>query len=354
MVYISTKDNGQYSQLHIENYAQAGAGVQGLQTLYLSNDASISVTANPVNSWVVSKIEGERNSANGLYGIWMNIDNGGAGIAHAGDFSASASGGIAKGIYSTAFSLNGQSIAGDFEATSTNNHVYGIQANASGSNAAANGYGVRGESDGTHANNYGIYGTASGATQNYAGYFNGGNVRINNRLLFGKTSSGLGKIEIAEGTTSAFGIWWGTDVNLYRSAFNFLKTDDNLIIVGTLDAPTLNTGEGDNELFDMNQNVETGNSPTFVNLELTGTGLTIEESASPPAHSAGHGKYWVHNGTSAPPRYTTDDDQDLYVVTSIERTSAPSTPWPGRIYINTSTNRAYIYADSGWREIAAW
>ena len=52
--------------------------------------------------------------------------------------------------------------------------------------------------------------------------------------------------------------------------------------------------------------------------------------------------------------YTTDNDQDLYVVTAVERTSVPGSVWPGRIHIDTDDNHVYIYADGGWVLLASW
>jgi len=136
----------------------------------------------------------------------------------------------------------------------------------------------------------------------------------------------------------------------------FLDSDDSDVDFSAsriINVLTIDTGQGPNELYDMDQNVETDDSPTFVDLELTGTALTIEESSAPPEHSSGHGKFWVDDATSAPPMYTTDDNQDLTIVTSISRTSLPGTTWEGRIVIDTDDNIAYIYADSGWRTIAS-
>jgi len=81
-------------------------------------------------------------------------------------------------------------------------------------------------------NNYGIYASAEGSTiKNWAGYFNEGNVGIVNHLNLGVA---------ADNTTEEFGIKFGAsaDTNLYRSAANTLKTDDNLII--SLDLNVLN------------------------------------------------------------------------------------------------------------------
>lgn len=44
--------------------------------------------------------------------------------------------------------------------------------------------------------------------------------------------------------------------------------DDVATFTGALGAPTLNTGEGDNELFDMDQNVQTSDTPQFLRLGL--------------------------------------------------------------------------------------
>ena len=156
------------------------------------------------------------------------------------------------------------------------------------------------------------------------------------------------------GTLNSKNLNFGSNGLLTLYGASGISVNSATTFASTLDAPTLNTGQGDNELYDMNQNVETGNSPTFVDLELTGAGLTIEESAAAPAHSSGHGKIWVDDATSAPLMYTTDNDQDLYVVTAVERTSVPGSVWPGRIHIDTDDNHVYIYADGGWVLLASW
>ena len=156
------------------------------------------------------------------------------------------------------------------------------------------------------------------------------------------------------GTLNSKNLNFGSNGLLTLYGASGISVNSATTFASTLDAPTLNTGQGDNELYDMNQNVETGNSPTFVDLELTGAGLTIEESAAAPAHSSGHGKIWVDDATSAPLMYTTYNDQDLYVVTAVERTSVPGSVWPGRIHIDTDDNHVYIYADGGWVLLASW
>lgn len=53
------------------------------------------------------------------------------------------------------------------------------------------------------------------------------------------TGTGLptsGLLNLKSGTTAASGIYFGSDVTLYRSAANVLKTDDSLTVTGTLTA----------------------------------------------------------------------------------------------------------------------
>ena len=68
------------------------------------------------------------------------------------------------------------------------------------------------------------------------------------------------------------------------TTLNTLSVSGNTTISGTLDAPTLNTGQGDNELYAMNQNVQTSDSVTFNALDVTnnatiGGSLTLTGSA---------------------------------------------------------------------------
>ena len=55
-----------------------------------------------------------------------------------------------------------------------------------------------------------------------------------NKLTVGPTAFNTGAINLAPGTTAAKGIYFGSDVTLYRSAADTLKTDDALIVTGTL------------------------------------------------------------------------------------------------------------------------
>jgi hypothetical protein len=55
-----------------------------------------------------------------------------------------------------------------------------------------------------------------------------------NVLIGTTTNSSNGILQLTSHTTSAGGIGFGTDVTLYRSAANTLKTDDNLVVAGAL------------------------------------------------------------------------------------------------------------------------
>jgi hypothetical protein len=48
------------------------------------------------------------------------------------------------------------------------------------------------------------------------------------------TAYSSGRIQLVSGTTSADGVFWGTDTNLYRSAANMLTTDDSLTADGVI------------------------------------------------------------------------------------------------------------------------
>jgi hypothetical protein len=68
------------------------------------------------------------------------------------------------------------------------------------------------------------------------------------------------------------------------TTLNTLSVSGNTTISGTLDAPTLNTGQGDNELYAMNQDVQTTDGVIFDTLSVTnsasvGGSLTLTGSA---------------------------------------------------------------------------
>ncbi len=172
LFYMSITNNDAISNIHLEKYNQSSAGVQGLQTLYLSNNASANVTANPTNAWVVSKIAGERNSANDIYGTYSRVNS----------FST----GKAYGFYSV---MPG------------NSTKYGFYSHVTGSGTSYGYYASVTPAGGTAA--YGIYSRASGATTNWAGYFQDGNVRIENNLDVDGTVDGVNIATIIGGVTEA-------------------------------------------------------------------------------------------------------------------------------------------------------
>jgi hypothetical protein len=67
----------------------------------------------------------------------------------------------------------------------------------------------------------------------------GGNV-----LIGTSTNSANGILQLTSHTTSAGGIGFGTDVTLYRSAANTLKTDDDLVVTGALSSTGILSGPG--------------------------------------------------------------------------------------------------------------
>ena len=130
MIFWYTTSTTAVSQIHCVKYNQSSVGgVQGLQTLFLAHNAT-NPTANPINAWIVSKVEGIRNSVTPLYGTHTRITQLAAGITYG--HRLIVSGGVNSTVYGTAATVTG-----------------------------------------TGVTNYGIYGFASGATTNWAGYFSG-------------------------------------------------------------------------------------------------------------------------------------------------------------------------------------
>lgn len=65
-----------------------------------------------------------------------------------------------------------------------------------------------------------------------------------NVLIGTTTNSSNGILQLTSHTTSAGGIGFGTDVTLYRSAANALKTDDDLVVAGALSSTGILSGPG--------------------------------------------------------------------------------------------------------------
>ena len=94
-----------------------------------------------------------------------------------------------------------------------------------------------------------------------------GNITITGNLTAGAgtlTSLGVGTIDVSSHITSS-GNYSGSSTS-------------NIIIGGTLSSATVNTGQGDNELYAMDQNVRTTDNVTFNNLTTTGDTLLGNQS----------------------------------------------------------------------------
>lgn len=71
---------------------------------------------------------------------------------------------------------------------------------------------------------------------------NGAGTTGQNLLLGTTTDSSNGKLQLATHTTAAGGIGFGTDVTLYRSAADTLKTDDSLVVASTVASTSTTSG----------------------------------------------------------------------------------------------------------------
>ena len=147
-------------------------------------------------------------------------------------------------FYGTNSSTSGSSGGAKFQTTGiigAGSYAYGVEGAAVPANSPVAGtlYGVRGIVSITNNNGataIGVYGEAQQGTTNWAGYFGAGNVYITNSLGIG-TATLSGKLNLPDHTTAAGGLYIGSDVTLYRSAANTLKTDDDFI------SATLTTGD---------------------------------------------------------------------------------------------------------------
>ena len=120
---------------------------------------------------------------------------------------------------------------------------YGGFFSGSGAGYWNNNYGIYSSATGSGSNNYAIYGSASGGSNNWAGYFDSGNVKINNNLeidgsikIAGGTP-GTGKVLVSDvngnsswenRSTNYTSLWIGSNAYLY------LTTQDQKVNQGTL------------------------------------------------------------------------------------------------------------------------
>ena len=181
----------------------------------------------------------------------------------AGYFSNLSSGHTASyGVYAESFASSGVNanvgVRGEANGGSIQDvGVYGI------ANGIADAYGVNGEAAGTGANNYGIYGSATGATNNYAGYFDNGDVYIQNGLIL-PSGAGFGLVLTSDATGNASwqAISGGARINDLNND-TYIETD----FLGDGSENIIRFGSGGTEYFTMNNgriDVLNTNSSTFM------------------------------------------------------------------------------------------
>ena len=179
----------------------------GLISFATVGDSSLpSVYAAGMEGRVISNATGS-NTVPTSYGLTFSVENRSSGIM------TDARGiNVAVSNYSTG--------------TGTITNAYGVHVGVTqtgaGSGVITTGYGVY-IRDITAGTAWGMY--QVGATDfNYFGGYVGLGVNV--------TANIVSRLTLGAATNAAGGITWGTDTNLYRSAANTLKTDDNLIVAG--------------------------------------------------------------------------------------------------------------------------
>jgi hypothetical protein len=171
---------------------------------------------------LLSNTSGSNNTANGYRSLWVNTTGNANTAIGYGSLSGNTSGSnntavgvgslnsITTGIRNTAIGSDaGLGITTGNYNTIIGSDVTGLATTLASTVIIADGAGGAGS--------YRFYSPSSG-----------------NVLLGTTTDSSNGKLQLTSHTTSAGGIGFGTDVNLYRSEANVLKTDDSLVITGTL------------------------------------------------------------------------------------------------------------------------
>ena len=118
---------------------------------------------------------------------------------------------------------------------------------------------------------------------------NNGYVNVGQRIYLG-TATGSGRINLPDsGTTSADGITFGSDVNLYRSGANILKTDDSFrpanIIIGSTILETRNLYSTDGVQLTIGQYGSGGGLGLYPNNSVKGAELKVngEFALTPPS-----------------------------------------------------------------------
>jgi hypothetical protein len=139
-------------------------------------------------------------------------------------------------------------------------------------------------SSGTITNYWGLYESLGTGAKNYLAH----------ALLIGTTTAATGLLQLASGTTSANGIGFGSDVTLYRSAADTLKTDDSLSVAINLSLAGATVGSsGAGVVAIANGTAPTTSPPDIVQLysrDYTSgnAGLTVRTESGAMVHLAGH------------------------------------------------------------------
>lgn len=131
------------------------------------------------------------------------------------------------------------------------------------------------------------------------------------------TPSGSGDVSgPASSTDNAIARFDGTGGKTLQNSGVTISDTDAIAAVATLD-----TGQGANELYDMNQNVQTTDSPTFLDLTLTGSGpnLNLQNTSGDTfgihaeGSSAASSLLYIRNATSGAIGFLMGGDDTTYI-----------------------------------------
>lgn len=179
---------------------------------------------------------------------------------------------------------------------------------------------------------------ADGTNDLHLGTNNSSNIVIKNggNVLIGTSTNNTGLLQLASGTTPANGIGFGSDVNLYRSAADQLKTDDSLSALRYTAVPTLST----NQAF---MSVVGANS--FESFLISGGGQLNWGSGAAATDTNLY--------RSAADILKTDDllDASPRGVVTYNVAGAPAPAWAanGMLAVDNTNNRLYFVAGGNWR-----
>ncbi|MBR9833425.1 hypothetical protein GYB57_14865, partial [bacterium] len=202
--------NGGSEGINISAAGNVGIGMPGASAkLSLLNSSSggvllISNTQTSVsttNSAIINTAGSNGNNTG------LNITTSGGSLYNSGVSSYTTSTGTASAIgydgNGSNTSGNGKAYGAKLSATSIAGTAFGLNALSTSSGGTSTGYGIFTEASGNGATNYGLYAKASGAGINYSGYFDVGDVLINDTLILIKTfklptNSGEGKVLVSD------------------------------------------------------------------------------------------------------------------------------------------------------------